>query len=106
MKKWIGLIALMSLSCSVCADSEYPLLGQLKTRDHLILMVMGPEEPLYTISNNEGEVLVSQRTGAEIKAENMELFALVQELIANQHGKGASFIDVQAEVAEPANADN
>lgn len=97
MKKWLGLITLMSFTCCVGADSQYQLLGQLKTRDHLILMMMGPDEPLYTISDKEGRVLVNQLTSMEIKTENLQLFRLVQELIANQHGRGASFIDTQAE---------
>lgn len=99
MKKWLGVITLMSVCCWVAADSQYPVLGQLKTRDHQILMMMGPDEPLFTISNKAGEVLVNQHTRLEIETENVELFNLVEELLANQQGKGASFLDTEAQKA-------
>ncbi|HJN50578.1 MAG: hypothetical protein QGI68_02650 [Pseudomonadales bacterium] len=106
MKKWLWLIALMSLSSWADEDSQNQPMGQLETRDHLIVMVMGPDEPLYTISNKEGEVLVSQRTGTQIQTENVDLYRLVQELLANQHGRGASYIDAGSEPAASWNPDS
>jgi len=100
MKASLGLIVLLSLSCWVQADPQNQVLGQLMTREHKILMIMGPDEPLFTISNLKGEVLVNQRSRMEIKAENVELFPLVEELIANQQGRGASFIDPEAQKSE------
>jgi len=99
MKMWLGLIVLMSLSSWVDADPQYQVLGQLKTRDHQIVMMMGSDAMLFTITDKTGRVLVNQRTEMEIESESVELLKLVKELIANQQGRGASFIDTKAEVA-------
>ena len=100
MKKWLGLILLLSLPYRVDADPPNEVMGQLLTREHKILMIMGADEPLFTIFDMKGEVLVSQRTSNEIESENVDLFHLVEELIANQQGRGASFLNLQAKESE------
>ena len=71
-------------------------LGQLETRELRIALFLGPEEPLYTIARVEGEVLVELATANEIAELDLDLYRLVESLVANLHGRGASFVDGQS----------
>lgn len=89
------IVFLMALCAAIpaIADQQATVIGQLQTRDKLIVMMLGADELLYTIKDNSGKVIVSQLTEDQIREKHLDLHVLVNELIASQHGKGASFVE-------------
>ena len=58
----------IAIAAPVCA-TEYPAIGQLQTRDHLVVVHSGPDGLLYSIKTHEGTLLEHQRTEQWIAAE-------------------------------------
>lgn len=56
------LLAVLFLPPLYAADREHPSIGQLETRDYLIIIHSSPDGLLYTLKTHEGEVVGHQLT--------------------------------------------
>ncbi len=93
MRPLIVFLMALCVTIPAIADQQATVIGQLQTRDKLIIMMLGADELLYTIKDKSGNVIVSLLTEDQIREKHQDLHILVNELIASQHGKGASFVD-------------
>ena len=78
------------LGAPAAGAPDDPVIGQLKTRDHLIVIHTTPEGSLYTIKTHDGEVLVKERPLSWIALEMPELHRVLSRGVAIPDGDSAS----------------
>lgn len=93
MRPLIAMLMALCVAIPAIADKQTTVIGQLQTRDKVIIMMLGADDLLFTIKDDRGKVIVSELTEDQIREKHQDLHMLVNELIASQHGKGASFVD-------------
>jgi len=63
-------------------DSKYPVIGQFRTKDKLILISTGPTCPLYTLKSSDGQVLAIDLPADKFTAKFPEVKDLIEQGIA------------------------
>ncbi len=72
-------------------ESKYPVIGQFKTRDKLIIISTGPNCPLYTLKLSSGQVLAMDLPADKFTAKFPELKDLIEHGIANWAGTDSKY---------------
>ena len=58
----------------VAASSEYPVIGTVKTRDRTIVIVSGPDGPLYSVRDKNGTVVSLELSEKDLQAQHPGIY--------------------------------
>lgn len=83
MQLLIAILMTFCVAMPAIADQQATVIGQLKTRDKLVIMMLGEDAPLFTIKDQNGKVIVSELTEDQIREEHEDLHKIIKELIAS-----------------------
>ncbi len=77
------LLAVLVVSPAYGATEELPSIGQLETRDYLIVIHSSPAGILYTIKTHEGEIIAQQLSEQLLATRYPQLHESLQRGIAD-----------------------
>lgn len=82
MQLLIAILMTFCVAMPAIADNQATVIGQLKTRDKLVIMMLGEDVLLFTIKDQNGRVIVSELTEDQIRKQHQDLHKIIKELIA------------------------
>jgi hypothetical protein len=79
-------------------ESSSPAIGHLKTRDKLITIRTGSDEPLYSVKSEDGTVLAVNVSATDLHARFPELKDLMERSIADWAGLDSQFRPIDSPI--------
>lgn len=77
------LLVLLLLSVLPAVAQEYPTVGQIRTRDHVIVVHSAPERLLFTIKSHVGQIIEYQRSEMWLSNHYPNVYEMVVRGIAH-----------------------
>jgi hypothetical protein len=65
-------------------SSKYPIIGSLETKKGTIVIMSGPDGPLYNVKNKRGLVVSRELSDRELQARHPEIYSHFQGAIAGR----------------------
>ena len=65
-------------------SSEYPVIGSLETRKGRIVIMSGPDGPLYSVVSKSGSVVSRELSEKELQAQHPEIYSHIKGAIAGR----------------------
>jgi hypothetical protein len=75
-----------------------PIIGQLKSRHHTILIHVGSDGPRFTVSTLDGKVVAAALTMDEMHAQHPEIYKLYKDTFAKEVGSldASNYLDARS----------